>query len=335
MLLKIMHETELSYSDSISETVMELRMSPRQEQDQHRLAFSLAIGPPTAVTSYFDWQGNTVHAFTITPPHNQVRIQATSVVETDRPAPDVLALPDRWPDGGDGDYTTYDYRRFGGAVVDGPALRDLVRSLDARPGILIGELAVRILRTIDEKFTYEKGLTNSASPITEVLTHGRGVCQDFTHLMIGIARAMNIPARYVSGFLHPDQARYRGYTQTHAWCELLFPSTGWVGFDPTNNCLVGPNFVRLAVGRDYRDVPPNKGVFKGNATESMKVSVHSEQLARVPAGLHAERIEPIRVVRATERPRFTAIGEYQEVQHQEQQQQQDRQQQQQQQQQQQ
>src|SRR5438105_14754765 len=112
MLLKLTHTSDLTYSDLVSESVMELRMAPRQEQDQHRLAFSLAIGPATSVTSYFDWLGNTVHAFSISAFHRDIRIVATSVVETDRPAADPMTLPDIWPIQADGDYALYDYLQF-------------------------------------------------------------------------------------------------------------------------------------------------------------------------------------------------------------------------------
>src|SRR5947209_17785688 len=97
MLLKLVHQTDLTYSDLISESVMELRMVPRQEQDQHRLSFTLAIGPPSSASSYFDWLGNTVHAFTINPSHNQIRIVVSRVVETDRPRRDPELFASRWP----------------------------------------------------------------------------------------------------------------------------------------------------------------------------------------------------------------------------------------------
>src|SRR4029079_15644523 len=135
---------------------------------------------------------------------------------------------------------------------------------------------------INQRFTYKSGVTTAASPSTEMLEHGAGVCQDFTHLMIGIARALRIPARYVSGYLHPESERFRGYTQTHAWAELYFPSTGWIGFDPANRCMAGEHLVKTAVGRDFRDVPPNKGVYRGQAKEAMGVQVHSEALKQVP-----------------------------------------------------
>jgi transglutaminase-like putative cysteine protease len=296
MLLKLIHTTDLSYSDLISESVMELRMTPRQQQDQHRLSFTLAIGPPASAASYFDWLGNTVHTFTVNGFHKQIRIQATSIVETDRPRTEPERFADTWPIAPDSyDYTMFDFLTFDGPVVDAPALRKLVELVGPKPGESVGELALRMLHLLADKFAFEKGITDAASPITDILEHGRGVCQDFSHLMIGLARAMGIPARYVSGMIHPDRERFRGFTQTHAWCELLFPSAGWVGFDPANNCIVGGNFVKTAIGRHFGDVPPNKGVYRGNAEESIEVSVQSEELPYIPPELAAERIESLNI----------------------------------------
>jgi transglutaminase-like putative cysteine protease len=296
MLLKLIHTTDLTYSDLISESVMELRMTPRQQQDQHRLSFTLAIGPAASAASYFDWLGNTVHTFTVNAFHKQIRIQATSIVETDRPRTEPERFADTWPMAPDAyDYTIYDFLAFGGPVVDAPALHRLIELVNPKAGESLGELALRMLHLLADRFTFEKGVTNAASPITDILEKGRGVCQDFTHLMTGLARAMGIPARYVSGMIHPDRERFRGFTQTHAWCELLFPSAGWVGFDPANNCIVGGNFVKTAIGRHFGDVPPNKGVYRGNAEESIEVSVQSEELPYIPPELAAERIESLNI----------------------------------------
>jgi transglutaminase-like putative cysteine protease len=303
MLLRLTHTTDLVYSDLISESAMELRMAPRQEDDQHRLSFTLAIGPTAPATSYFDWLGNTVHAFNINPFHRQLRIMATSVVETNRPPVNIEALPDRWPVcPGDCDYTVYDFLQFGGPVVDSPLLRKLAGELGAKDGMPLGELANRMLRLINDRFTYRKGITTAASPITDLLEKGSGVCQDFTHLMIGLSRAMGVPARYVSGMLHPDGEaaganayQYRGFTQTHAWAELLFPSTGWIGFDPANNCTVGENFVKVGLGRHFFDVPPNKGTWRGKAKESIEVGVESEELEEIPPELAAERVQALAI----------------------------------------
>jgi transglutaminase-like putative cysteine protease len=294
MLLRITHETNLKYSDLISESAMELHMAPRQENDQHRLSFQLAIGPATTVTSYFDWVGNIVHTFTINPFHQDIRIIATSVLETDRQVPNIWGMPDTWPIPRETlGYTCYDYLQFGGPIVDCPQLRELVASLQPREGMNLGKLCLQIMQVVDQKFVYEKGATNAASPITEILQHGRGVCQDFTHLMIGLGRALGIPARYVSGFVHRDGERTRGYAQTHAWCELYVPSAGWIAFDPTNSCLIGSNFVKVAIGRDFRDVPPNRGVYRGIAMETIDVAVDIEELPAIPVALAAERYHSI------------------------------------------
>jgi len=294
MLLKVTHTTDLSYTDLISESVMELRMCPRQEGDQHRLSFNLAIGPRTSVTSYFDWLGNTVHAFTVNRFHRQIRIVATSVIETQRFRLDPSDLPDMYsPDAQSYDYDAWDFLNFSGPIIDSPALHKLASEIAPRAGEPLGDVAQRMLDLIFNRFTYRQGITTAASPITETLEHGNGVCQDFSHLMIGLARALKIPARYVSGLVHPDAQRYRGFTQTHAWCELLFPSTGWVGFDPTNHCTVSQNFIEVAIGRDYRDVPPNKGVYRGKAIESISVAVQSEELPDIPPSLAAERMESL------------------------------------------
>jgi transglutaminase-like putative cysteine protease len=298
MLLKLTHTTDLSYSEPVSESVMELRMAPLQSMDQHRLSFALSIGPKTQVTSYFDFLGNTVHTFSVSQFHHQLKIVATSIVETDRPRPQLDKFSDTWPVSTAGlEYATYDFLQFGGPVVRSPELDELVSVVRPEVGVPVGELALRMLYLIADGFSYEKGITTAASPITEALRHRKGVCQDFAHLMIGLSRAMGIPARYVSGLVHArgakgedsDASEFRGATQTHAWCELLFPKVGWVGFDPTNRCLVEGHFVKVAVGRDFRDVSPNKGVFRGKADQQIEVEVHSEELAAIPPELAAER----------------------------------------------
>ena len=294
MLLSIKHTTDLFYSDYINESVMELRMAPRQEQNQRRLSFSMDIGPPASAKSYFDWLGNTIHAFSINAMHDRIQIIATSIVETESRQQKLQHFPDVWLPDASFDYTLCDFLLFGGSVVDTSTLRDLANGVLAQVStrnapVKLGNLVLGLLKMIDEKFEYQKGVTSATSPITEILEHGKGVCQDFTHLMIGLCRALNVPARYVSGYLHPDQERLRGYTQTHAWVEVFFPSMGWVAVDPTNNCVVGENFVKVAIGRNFQDVPPNKGVYKGKGEETIDVIVDSYELKAVPAELAAER----------------------------------------------
>jgi transglutaminase-like putative cysteine protease len=300
MLLRLTHTTDLSYSDPITESVMELRMTPRQEQDQHRLSFWLAIGPNTHVSSYFDWLGNTVHAFTINEPHRHIRIVATSVVEVDRLTMDPREFADRWPlSPRSFGYDMHDFLQLDGPVADCSELRALAADLRPAGGDHLGALALGMIELLAERFTYERGVTTAASPITDILRHGRGVCQDFTHLMIGLSRVLGIPARYVSGATHNSASSaddpLQGTAETHAWCELYFPSAGWVGFDPANRCVVDRRFIKVAVGRDFRDVTPNRGVYRGTAAESIVASVKTEELPSIPPALAPERYESLRL----------------------------------------
>jgi transglutaminase-like putative cysteine protease len=127
--------------------------------------------------------------------------------------------------------------------------------------------------TLYEAFDYEAGITEADSPIDHALTEGRGVCQDFAHIMIAICRGWGVPARYVSGYLCTDPHDRSTSRATHAWVEAYAPSLGWVGVDPTNNVLAGERHLAVAVGRDYADVPPSRGVFKGEAESHLSVGV--------------------------------------------------------------
>jgi transglutaminase-like putative cysteine protease len=297
MLIRFTHTTELKYSGMISESVMELRVAPRQEAYQHRLSFNLAIGPATTVSNYFDWLGNTVHHFAVNGYHDMLRIVATSVLDVNRTMFHYLDLSDTWPLPPLADYAMYDYLQFGGPIVDAPQLRSLVDELNVADGTPLGEIVDRALTLIATRFEYVQGITRSSSLITDVLDHRKGVCQDFTHLFVGMMRALSIPSRYVSGLVHDlDGSTIRGAMQTHAWCEVYFPSHGWLAVDPTNRQQAGSNFVTVAVGRDYRDVPPNRGLWRGKAKESIDVHVESELLNEVPEELAAERVQPLNAI---------------------------------------
>ncbi len=166
----------------------------------------------------------------------------------------------------------------------------LIPSHFARPTPLLRELAhelaigrrddpLSLLREITAKihhtFTYAPRSTRVDSPIDVALSQRRGVCQDYTHITIALARELGIPCRYVSGYLYDprDDTSRDGADATHAWVEALLPGLGWVGFDPTNNTPVAERHIRVAVGRDYADVPPTRGVFKGQADTELGVAV--------------------------------------------------------------
>jgi transglutaminase-like putative cysteine protease len=183
------------------------------------------------------------------------------------------------------------YLQFGGPIRRSAALRVLLEKLQPQPGAL----ASNIIRTVREHiygyFDYARDTTHVSSPIDDILSHGKGVCQDFAHLMIAVLRSFGMPARYVSGYIH----RPNKDSQSHAWCEAWLPDLGWIGVDPTNNCLTGDHFVRVAVGRDFTDVTPNKGVYRGKGDETMLVRVETRELERVPSLSWRDELPPLDV----------------------------------------
>jgi transglutaminase-like putative cysteine protease len=171
----------------------------------------------------------------------------------------------------------FDFLRPHGFATETPALtafiaRREIASLKRHDPLT----ALRALNeTLYKSFEYETGVTGADSPIDHALTDGRGVCQDFAHIMIAICRGWGVPARYVSGYLYTDRARgdRSDPDHTHAWVEAFLPSLGWLGFDPTNNVLARERHIAIGIGRDYADVPPTRGVFKGEAESKLSVGV--------------------------------------------------------------
>lgn len=257
---------------------MELHMQPRSETFQRLLNFDLSIRPSARPASYQDHLGNTVHHFDIPAQHTQLVITAKSLVEIQSatPLPDALD-PSAW-DELDALLTGGDYcemlmpSRFARPTE---LLHDLARELDVRrrddPLTMLRELSAAIYKAFD----YVPQSTSVDSPIDDALRARKGVCQDYSHIFIALARELRIPCRYTSGYLfHRVEYNDRSAQDaTHAWVEALLPNFGWIGFDPTNNLMAGERHVRVAVGRDYADVPPTKGVFKGAAESELSVAV--------------------------------------------------------------
>ena len=284
----IRHLTRFRYSHPISESIMETRMHPRSDSQQHCLNYSLSVSPRCCVFSYRDHLGNTVQHFDIPGEHNQLVIVAESVVEQQN-LPDVPAFlaPDAW--GAldelveEGDY--WEMLLPSTFAVETPALILLAKQMGVSrrddPLMLVQELNQRLF----DYFDYEPRSTRVDSPIDEAIISGKGVCQDFAHTMIALLRHVKIPARYVSGYLYRSREDHDRSTPdaTHAWVDALLPGLGWVGFDPTNNLVAHHRHIRTAVGRDYADVPPTHGVFRGNTESELYVAVHVEASAEPPA----------------------------------------------------
>jgi transglutaminase-like putative cysteine protease len=277
MLLRIEHETRLTYSEPVSESVIEARMSPQGSEDQTVLGYRLRVTPPASVTSYRDGYGNRVDLFNVLAPHQEVAVRASSFVRVHhRPGRPRLAEV-AWPVQPPG----IDALEFVQAspLVDRCARLDaLTRALPAPTGSL-ADVLDGLLSVAAGALTYENKVTTARTPLSEALDLGRGVCQDFAHLLLGLCRGVGWPARYVSGYLNQP-----GELATHAWCQVWGGERiGWVDVDPTQRKVVTADHVVTAVGRDYYDVPPNRGVWKGRAQESIAVTVKVEPVDRMPS----------------------------------------------------
>jgi transglutaminase-like putative cysteine protease len=289
MLFDIRHVTEYAYDEPVRESVMELWMQPRSGQRHRLISFELDVDPPAQILSYADSFGNSVKHFDVPFPHRRLSITAHSVVEAYAPSPQLQTLGmDEWArltsDQVTGD--CWDFLRPHGFAAPTEALEAFCRergihalkSLD--PLAAVRELSAVIYRGIG----YQSGVTAADSPIDEALLAGRGVCQDFAHIMLAICRGWGVPARYVSGYLatRQDEGDRSDPLATHAWVEVFLPSMRWVGFDPTNNTAAGERHIPVAIGRDYSDVPPSRGVFKGDAESQLFVGVSVRPTSAAP-----------------------------------------------------
>jgi transglutaminase-like putative cysteine protease len=278
MYYSIRHNTRFRYSAPISQSVMEVRMQPRTEGMQTCLKFQLMVTPTTNVQSYQDYLGNTIHHFDIPGQHRQLNLAVESLVELrSMPALPEQLSQDAWKEVDALAQTDYDMVLPSYFARPTPLLEALRGELNmvrrGDPLSLLRELNTAIYNG----FTYKPQSTGVDSPIDEALESRAGVCQDYSHVMIALVRGLGIPCRYVSGYLyHRKQGTEidrSAEDATHAWVEALLPEIGWVGFDPTNNLICSERHIRVAVGRDYADVPPTKGTFKGMAETELSVGV--------------------------------------------------------------
>jgi transglutaminase-like putative cysteine protease len=280
MFYAIRHFTRYRYSHPVWQSMMEVRMHPRSEGNQRCFIFQLSVNPRARIFAHTDARGNLVHHFDLPQRHRQLTIISDALVNLDAPQ----TLPESM------DYQAWDEleqlvekKDYWDMLMPShfartsPELQELaeeiaVRERDGRsPLAFLQDVASGVYRS----FSYVKKSTAVNSPIEHALKSRQGVCQDFAHIMITLVRNANIPCRYVSGYLyHSGENSDRSSDgATHAWVEAVLPGLGWVGFDPTNNIIVGERHIRTAVGRDYADVPPTMGTMKGKAETELQVRV--------------------------------------------------------------
>lgn len=283
MRVAITHTTYLQYDAEVLEGVMDTRLGPRSDGDQQWEHFELRTDPTSAVRSYTDGFGNAAHLITLAKQHDFLEVVSRSVVRT--LLDDPFRLPQR-PAGPLRARERADYLSPSRLVPTSSEVADLARSY--RPvgaGDILASLQ-GLMAFVYASFRYRQDVTTVATTVPEVLKGREGVCQDFAHVMIALSRAIDVPARYVSGYIVANgtaattagQAPRRGAGASHAWVEAYVPGYGWRGFDATNNLVASTSHVKMAIGRDYADVPPTRGTFRGQAAEHLRVDVAARPL---------------------------------------------------------
>ena len=265
MKLRIEHTTSFAYNEPISEAYTELRLHPLDTITQRCLSFKLLTEPRGEVMHYNDRFGNLVHHFDALESHELVVVRASSEVVTgDTFADDQRELSP---------LDEFDYLAATKYAPHDQEVSDFVKT-----HVIEGDSNSTVLKLMNLLFSsmkYERGATDVSTTATEALSLGRGVCQDFAHVMLAASRCAGIPARYVSGYLYSATHDANGASNaaSHAWVDVFTRERGWVSLDPTHGCEQTSSYVRVAVGRDYADVPPTRGVFKGKANENLSVQV--------------------------------------------------------------
>jgi len=275
LLLKARHLTRYEYHGEVWDSFNEARLQPTTDQAQLCRRFLLRIEPNAEVHEYPDFFANCVHYFNVKAPHATLSVEAESIVQTfpdDRGPPPALNPPAALKDTSIVEHY-FDFLHDSHFVSQG---EDVWReSVDALPhGVRdLWQDTLAIGEHIHRTFTYAPRFTTVNTKPAEVVRTRQGVCQDFAHVMLGICRIHGIPARYVSGYLFNPHRAPDEIEASHAWVEVYLPAYGWKGFDPTHNRAPDTRYVKVAAGRDYGDIRPVSGTFRGTGTREMVVEV--------------------------------------------------------------
>jgi transglutaminase-like putative cysteine protease len=289
MIYRIVHKTTYKYKSPVSFGDHVACLTPRNLPHHRRTRNELRITPRAKYTERIDYFGNQLSFFTIPEPHSGLVVEARSEVAIDevpRPRPEqslaweevARSLPDdRSPES----LEAYQF------VFESPRIRPSAEfasyaAPSFKPGRQFAEALLDLTARIHQDFRFDSKATSVRTPPEEVLRKRRGVCQDFAHLQIACLRSLNLPARYVSGYLRtyppPGRPRLVGADVSHAWLSAYCPGMGWLDVDPTNNVVPSYNHVMLGWGRDYGDVSPLRGVILGGRDHTLKVAVDVEPI---------------------------------------------------------
>lgn len=275
---RIKHITRYTYPSPVIDSANQVMLFPIDDPEQEVKKHELIITHQPSVEIFTDYFGNKVGIFSVIKPHSQLTIESIIEVviqEAKLPANDT-ASESQW-DNLNVIREQFPYMDF--MLLENcdsyDEIADVVKSL-MNETITPFAIAEQMSAFVYNHFEYKKGITSVETQVDEIWKLKAGVCQDFAHILLVMLRIVGIPARYVSGYICPKNHELRGEGATHAWVEAYIPFHGWIGLDPTNNCIASDRHVRLAIGRSFTDCTPVKGTYKGSSAHTLEVSVSIE-----------------------------------------------------------
>lgn len=275
---RIKHITRYTYPSPVIDSANQVMLFPIDDPEQEVKKHELIITHQPSVEIFTDYFGNKVGIFSVIKPHSQLTIESIIevVIQEAKLAANDTASESQW-DNLNIIREQFPYMDF--MLLENcdsyDEIADVVKSL-MNETITPFAIAEQMSAFVYHHFEYKKGITSVETQVDEIWKLKAGVCQDFAHILLVMLRIVGIPARYVSGYICPKNHELRGEGATHAWVEAYIPFHGWIGLDPTNNCIASDRHVRLAIGRSFTDCTPVKGTYKGSSAHTLEVSVSIE-----------------------------------------------------------
>jgi transglutaminase-like putative cysteine protease len=280
MKLSVFHRTCFLYGSPVTQSINTLHLEPRTFPYQKTISAIIRIIPATRVRRFTDLFQNITHHFELPTAHSKLEIESRIRVHNlplDISQASREATLDAYVDSSVREQV-WPYLQESRWVSRHPEVWR--QALDiSREHVSIFNQAMALMQWVYQEFTYDPGSTSVHTHLEEAFMMRRGVCQDFTHVLLGLCRAVGISARYASGYLYNGpRDTLVGAQASHAWAEVYIPAAGWIGFDPTNNTLADERYVKISVGRDYNDVAPVRGSYHGTGQSRMEVFVEVERI---------------------------------------------------------
>ncbi|MDB5114857.1 MAG: transglutaminase [Mucilaginibacter sp.] len=272
---EIQHTTRYIYDSPARDSANQIILFPINDEYQDVLKQEITVSGNPVIDTHVDYYGNEVGSFTYSEPHSLLVINSKILVSTRHralPVNDIFPAQ-QWEDlkplQNMVPYIDFLRQEYFEGLAE---LQEIVEAERLKDDIPY-QVALQFCQYVYKNFEYIKGVTTVETTLDEIWKLKAGVCQDFAHILTEMLRLLKIPARYVSGYICTDRNDMRGEGATHAWAEAYIPDYGWLGLDPTNNCIANENHVRLAVGRNFMDCSPVKGIYKGSSGHTLEVSV--------------------------------------------------------------